>query len=350
MHTRIIPYHLVATDSDETKRLQDTAHPTFRSQRFNTAHHTRLDISAIVPESPVFTHEQPPWTAYGYTLWHPLIIRSQEMASSHIVTIPSFLSDDMMRCHASWIRTNRFPFSLVAETVSTWKSTQHGQALLPLLDDKQKWFIRLDQMSPKDSPFGGKEPSSTFEDVVVKICSSMRAWGCLQREQLEAKQQNREMKIQLVLNAWDDAMDPRREFRAFVPPPTARGAARDVTQLQVTCVSQYHWPLPLECAFGFSLQEPARLVCAGANGVLQSIKTFMQDEMSVQVTGLLLQYGFSFDVALQRDGTVRLVEVNPSGALSGCGACLFNWVSDGRVMYGLDEDVEFIVTMDEGGG
>ncbi|KAJ4351026.1 hypothetical protein N0V95_004197 [Ascochyta clinopodiicola] len=349
MHTRIVPYRLVTADYEETKRLQNTEHPTFRSQRFNTAHHTRLDILSTVPESPVFTHEQPPWTAYSYTLWHPLIIRSQKLASSHIVTIPSFLCDDMMRCHAAWISTNRFPHSLIAETVSAWKSTRRGRALLPLLDGQQKWFIRLDQMSPKDSPFGGKEPSSTFEDVVIKLCSSMRAWGCLQREVLAAEQQDRELQLQLVLNAWDDAMDPRREFRVFVPPPAARGAASVVAQFAITAVSQYHWPLPFERAFGFGLQETARLVCAGADALLESIKMFVQDEMDEQARGLLLRHGFTFDVALQGDGTVRLVEVNPFGALSGCGACLFNWVGDGKVLYGLQEGVEFIVSTDEDG-
>ncbi|KAF9693463.1 hypothetical protein EKO04_008318 [Ascochyta lentis] len=347
MHTRIIPYHLVAADYEEVKHLQDTTHPTSRSQRFNTAHHTRLDILTAVPESPVFNHEQPPWTAYGYTLWHPLITRSQRMASSHIATIPSFLYDDLMRCHAAWISTNRFPHSLVAETVSTWKGTRRGRTLLPFLDGKQKWFIRLDQMSPKDSPFGGKEPSSTFDDVVMKICSSMRAWGCLQREKLDAEAEDREMQIQLILNPWDEDMDVRREFRVFVPPPAARGEAGEVNKLQLTAVSQYHWPLSFERPFGCTLEETAHMVCTGSNGVLENIKTFMQEEMSERISGLLLKYGFSFDVALQEDGTVQLLEINPFGALSGCGACLFNWVSDGRAMYGLQEDVEFVVTRKE---
>mgnify|MGYP004501280199 CR=1 FL=1 len=70
--------------------------------------------------------------------------------------------------------------------------------------------------------------------------------------------------------------------------------------------------------------------------------------MSDEVTRALFKYGFSFDVALRHNGMVQLVEVNPFGALSGCGACLFSWVEDGRVLYGLEKEVEFVVTLDVG--
>jgi hypothetical protein len=60
----------------------------------------------------------------------------------------------------------------------------------------------------------------------------------------------------------------------------------------------------------------------------------------------LLTYSFSFDVALQPDGSVQLVEINPFGATSGCGACLFNLLIDGRIMYGLEGEV-FAVMLNE---
>ncbi|KAH6028547.1 hypothetical protein HBI54_229090 [Parastagonospora nodorum] len=61
---------------------------------------------------------------------------------------------------------------------------------------------------------------------------------------------------------------------------------------------------------------------------------------------MLLRYGFSFDVVLQDDGSVQLVELNPFGAMSGCGACLFNWIIDARMLYGL-EHVGFAIVLDE---
>jgi hypothetical protein len=153
------------------------------------------------------------------------------------------------------------------------------------------------------------------------------------------------MKIELVLNPWDEGMDPSREFRVFVPPPTARDAKEEVSQMRVSAVSQYRWPVPLTHPFNLSLRRMAELVCSGADEVLESIQVFMDKEMSQEIRKLLVKHGFSFDIALQEDGSVWLVEVNPFGALSGCGACLFNWVRDGRVLYGLKEDVEFVVTL-----
>jgi hypothetical protein len=40
------------------------------------------------------------------------------------------------------------------------------------------------------------------------------------------------------------------------------------------------------------------------------------------------------------------VEVNPLGGLSGCGACLFSQIGDGRMVYRLEWEGEFIVTLD----
>lgn len=349
MHINIVPYGLVAADHYEIKNLQSTTHPTSRSRRFNTARHARLEILPVVPESATFTHEEPPWTPYGYILWHPVTASSQNITTSHIVAIPTFLYDDMMRCYAAWISTNSIPPQLIADTIDTWQSTQRGKQLTPILNGENKWFIRLDQMSPKDSPFGGQEPSRTFEDVVLKLCSSMRAWGCLQRERKDAEQQDREMKIQLVLNPWDENMDPKHEFRVFVPPPAVRGASVEFENLKITAISQYHWPVPFEQIPGFSLEQTASFVCAGAQEVLESAKKFVVEDLSKEMGTLLLKYGFSFDVALQKDGKVHLVEINPFDALSACGACLFNWVTDGTLLYGLKEDVEFRITLQQSG-
>lgn len=41
-----------------------------------------------------------------------------------------------------------------------------------------------------------------------------------------------------------------------------------------------------------------------------------------------------------------LVEVNPFGGLSGCGACLFSQIGDRRMVYGLEWEGKFIVTLD----
>jgi hypothetical protein len=345
MQLRKIPYSLVTADSAAIAAIQDPSNPSSRSQRFSTAHHHLEKITPVVPSNAHFTRSTPPWTPYGYTLWHPLIAASQNLTEYHEILLPSFLYEDLLRCHSAWVATNRIHTSLLSEVVETLQCTKSGKKLASLLYGKRKWFIRLDQMSPKDSPMGGKLPSSTVEEVITRICSSMRAYGCLTREFEDAKKDDREMQIKLVLNPWDEAMDPGKEFRVFVPPPAAKtGREADATEFAISAISQYRWPMVFEAPWGLDLQQTVDLVDTGAKTVLTDIVAYTRRELSKDMTRLLLEYGFSFDVALQQDGSVQLVEINPFGALSGCGACLFNWVLDGKVMYGLEQP-QFTVTV-----
>jgi hypothetical protein len=83
----------------------------------------------------------------------------------------------------------------------------------------------------------------------------MRAYGCLQREFADAKRESRDMYIKLVLNPWDEGMDPGKEFRVFVPPPTASGKAAAPENIAVSAISQYKWPIVFEVPWGFSLNR-----------------------------------------------------------------------------------------------
>lgn len=69
----------------------------------------------------------------------------------------------------------------------------------------------------------------------------------------------------------------------------------------------------------------------------------------------LKERGFSFDIfdpstapTVQEDGVkMELVELNHSGAMSGCGSALFHWLDDARLLYGVKtpHEVEFRVTV-----
>jgi hypothetical protein len=348
MQIRAVPYQLVAADNAVVKKIQGSSHPSWRSQRFCTAHHNREEIITVVPETPTFTHAYPPWTPYGYAIWHNLIAQSQQMTEHHIFTIPSFLYEDFMRGHAAWMTSGQFSETFLEETIESWKSTTSGKQLAPLLDGTKKWFIRLDQMSPKDSPFGGNLPSSTFEDVIMKICSSMRAYGCLQHAKEDADKGDQRAVMQLILNPWNADMDPAREFRIFVPPPAAHGINEPhLYDFKISGISQYRWHCVFEPPFGLTVKEVAEKVCEGARSVLADLIDFTTARLGADTRNMLLKYGFSFDVALQQDGSVQLVEINPFGAMSGCGACLFNWVLDGITLYGLEEEVTFVVTLED---
>jgi hypothetical protein len=180
MKSRIVSASHIAEDSAAIKASQDAQNPLSHLQRFNTTDHAHHEIVKVVPETTHFTHVAPPWAPYGYTIWQELIARSQELTNHYVFDIPSFLYEDFMLVHASWLCSGIVPTHLVEGIVEDWVSSKSGKTLAALLDGgKRRWFIRLDQMSPKDSPFGGDLPSSTFNDIITKICSSMRAYGCL---------------------------------------------------------------------------------------------------------------------------------------------------------------------------
>ena len=42
----------------------------------------------------------------------------------------------------------------------------------------------------------------------------------------------------------------------------------------------------------------------------------------------------------------RLIELNDFGAMRGCGACLFHWIQDARLMYGESEGIEVVSQSD----
>jgi hypothetical protein len=242
------------------------------------------------------------------------------------------------------VTTNKFPEKLLKETAKTWKGTKRGKKLLRLLDGKRKWFIRLDQISPKDSPFRDKLPITIFSDIILRICSSMRAWNSLQDERLDAQQEGRDVRIDLILNPWDSSDGRRKRVPILRPTPCS-------SWLRSKCGSagtQRCQPVPLTLLLPLPsllhLAEDCNV--AGANTLLEEMKSYMNIKIDVKIGDLLVKHGFAFDVVVQEDASGQLVEVNPFGALSRCGACLFHWVRDAEVMYGFDKEAEFRMTVD----
>ena len=64
------------------------------------------------------------------------------------------------------------------------------------------------------------------------------------------------------------------------------------------------------------------------------------------MTADIRRRGFVFDVAENpKGGPVRLIDLNCFGTETGCGSCLFHWIRDAKVLYGLQEEVEVRVTL-----
>ncbi|KAJ4286554.1 hypothetical protein N0V90_013254 [Kalmusia sp. IMI 367209] len=345
MQLRTIPFVEVEADITATAHIdRDSSNSATRTPRFNACLHELEEIAATIPNTSKFTHSSPPWTAYGYTLWLPVIVKSQGLQDSHVFQIPLFVFEDLMRCHSSWINTGKISQQLLDDAAEAWESCKSGKVLQNLFNGTNEWFVRLDQMSPKDSPLVTGAVRS-IQDLIKKLASSMRVYGSLHREMEEATKQGRRMNMLGVLNPWNANMDASYEFRVFVPPPAARQVEDEcLNDLKIAAISQYRWHEPFKGLGGMTIQQTADKVYDGARAILQELIEHANQSLDQGIQALLIKHGLTFDVTLHQGNDVQLIEINPFGAMSGCGACLFNWIIDAHAMYGLEDEVVMLIT------
>ena len=284
------------------------------SARFNSLHHSREEIEVALPGLP---HTFPPRELYNYSNYLSVIAASRKM-SPKIIPIPRILNDMIERCFGAFHHVGGMRQSLVEEICETWP------ALVKHFRDNTtaKYFIRLEESSPKDSPVLPGAVSCA-EDVVKKICTSMRAKVAMEY----AGHINATEKV--ILLPWDERMDSAKEFRCFVPPNDT---------LRITAISQYRWHAHFAGWDYLGVEAPD--LGEHAKVLLQHIIHHSHSDGTLQQ---LRQYGLSFDIAAI-DGDVQLVEVNPFGAMSGCGSCLFHWLDDAKLLYGMEDEIELRVT------
>lgn len=338
MKIRVVPLSNVEADNAELEPRPE-GFTSERSLRQNTTSYTHTEIAEIIPETSFFLHAVPSCSPYDYTKWQPLVAKSQDIKEWHRSPIPPSLYHSLLLLHSSWVRTNKISESMVNDIVEDWTSTKPGQKLATILNGKKKWFIRFDQMSPKDSP-SEKLPSLTFYNVISKNCTSMRTYRRLKDAQgrIEREGINPENQIDLALNLWDDTMDAATKFRVFVPPPPARGVIEPrINAFKISAISQYRWCAALNLPFESSVQWVADRVIKGADKTLTDIIAYMACDLPLYERVLLLKHGFIFDIALKEDEKLQLIEIKTFGEMSAYCACLFNWVPDARVLYGLEE-------------
>ena len=267
---------------------------------FNTGRHA-------VTEVPV-GECLPPFEPTYYGLWLDIIADTADLCWNDIHVLPISDCDARLLIHAgkAALITGRVPGSELEDLLAS--IAPH----VPKVAPSQGWFMRLDRMSCKDTP-GGSSPVLTAMDIIQRLTTSFRAQGSLQL-QLE-KQQS----IKLYLLPYNTAMNTSREFRVYCAPGG-----------QIAAISQYHW----HKASAWTNEDLAVI----ATGV-QSLHRVILHE--IERTGSPLnQTGFVFDMLYAEEkGNVsarnvfQLIELNPFGALSGCGSCLFHWIRDWEILY-----------------
>jgi hypothetical protein len=228
------------------------------------------------------------------------------------------------------------------------KAVFHGQ---------KEWFLRLDPCSTKDArgEDGTKYTSTirTIEDALQRICASRRATRALEDIVLPGP-------TRLLFIPHNKHMDTSREFRVFCPPLWTLSALssnhlREATPNQsrddgytpgrITAISQYRWHSPWHRPSLAAAQKDAEKALADAKSIHSEILTYAATLPDQSVLQKMHSEGFVFDIFETTNGDMQLLEINPFGAMSGCGSCLFHWIDDAPLLYGARERVEVRFTM-----
>jgi len=86
-----------------------------------------------------------------------------------------------MRCHSSWVNYGKVNQQILEDATKTWESCKLGTALKNLFNETKEWFVRLNQISLKDSLLVSGAVRS-IKDLVTKLALSIRVYGPLHRE------------------------------------------------------------------------------------------------------------------------------------------------------------------------
>ena len=311
---------------DDIEKSFATAKCTGNEQTdYNTHCHGKNEISAVLPE---FEHSKPDMAQSWILLepWLDIITSSQGLTDRdvHRVKLPKiFLGRVLLACNVALITGHIATSDLEDLDDSFPSTTTRGIALETLLHETE-FFARLDTCSLKDALIG-KGPVKNTRDLWMRLATSLRGTAGIKA----LRQDNIDNPTYLYLFPWNASMDNRLEYRVFCAPCGGR----------VSAISQYQWHSiwyhgTKEAA---AQERVSRRVLEGAEEIHAQIlaHSMMTDSMR--------RRGFSFDVLENGggDGDIQLIELNHFGAMSGCGSCLFHWIRDARVLYGLEDGVEF---------
>ncbi|MDI1487593.1 MAG: hypothetical protein OHK93_006863 [Ramalina farinacea] len=306
----------------------DLESESFTEQRvYNTSFHTREDITAVLPSIHHPDPEEQPWILLRP--WLPLIMESQGISpeSVHEIRLPSTFLTILESTFRSGLSLGRVNRDDMRDLVSYFPmKSANGCDIVALLQG-QKILARLDTCSLKDAIIG-QGPIKNISDICARLATSARGTKGL-RDLREGKPG---YPCSLFLFPWRDEIRTELEYRVFCPPGT-----------RIAAISQYRWHQPWyhhDASTHDQLEIATKLV-HGCEELYDQIIKHAGDERD-EVT----ENGFVFDVVeIPQTHEVQLLELNCFGAMTGCGACLFHWIKDAEILYGLREGVKVRVTI-----
>ncbi len=316
----IIPYGAVeAALSEENESLRE-------QREYNTTFHTREEITAVLPNMQHFGSEEQPWILLSP--WLDLIMSSRGLAEIdvHRILLPGTFLIQLIHASQVGLHMHRISGDDAEDLAAAFPTTTtRGDHIEDLLQHN-RFFVRLDACSLKDAHIG-QGPIKNVRDLWMRLATSARGMTGIR----DLRKLDISTPIYMYLFPWQDDMRTELEYRVYCAPPTGRIAA----------ISQYKWHTRWYHADAKEKHE------GYAERLMQSCGKLHEKIMThPAMTSLLESRGFVFDVVEDPDTqNVTLIELNDFGAMSGCGACLFHWIRDAKVMYGMNEKVEVRVAV-----
>ncbi|KAF1981662.1 hypothetical protein K402DRAFT_457865 [Aulographum hederae CBS 113979] len=333
-----------------------TSTPLTPQTDLNTHMHPLTDIQAAIPHLP---HRAPDAIQPFVLLspWLDLIISSQRLdpADCHRIKLPSFYCENLFKAGKTWQVSREVRSSTKEELAGDFPlRTVEGKRMEEVFGSGKKYFVRLDTCNLKDAMelpgkgvWGrdvkvGHLPLISSEQIWQRIVTSERGV-----EGIDCLGNVGDL-VFVYLFPWREEVGKGTEFWVFCPPLLGDLAA----------ISQYKWLEALDLELGSDSEGGRReeRLRNWAEELWKGVKEVHGRIMDhPNMTDDLKESGFTFDVAEVdlapgKDGEsskeVQLVELNPFGAMSGCGSCLFNWVKDARVIYGMEDHVELRLALE----
>lgn len=323
-------------------------------QTFNTHHHSHHDISLLVPE---FPHSKPEDSAYNPWIllspWLDLISSSQGFnleTDIHRILLPKIFCTQVLRASTVALIMGRLATTDEEDLSESFPQTTTDGTLLDSLfsqNQTKKFFVRMDPCSLKDAVIG-QGPVKNVKDLWTRLATSARGTTGITSLMTTVSSSHHllveEQPVYMYLLPWRESMNTSLEYRVFCAPGSSG---------KISAISQYSWHKPWYHALESdeNQEQVVQKVWRGVQDI--HAKIMAHSSMSER----LKETGFSFDVfdpsptttTTQEDGghKVELIELNHSGAMSGCGSALFHWLDDARLLYGLkaQQEVEFRVTV-----
>ncbi|SJL01487.1 uncharacterized protein ARMOST_04809 [Armillaria ostoyae] len=310
----------------------------FENDEYNTYAHPYESIQSVIPRTPdsVLVHRIPDMTVEHLSNWVDLIMatRCENPANVHVFHLPPVLVAEILAAANVWVFRKREPPEM-DELVSLFpRLTKAGIPASSVFAGKD-YFLRLDFCSAKDSEAANSSVDDVAE-IIEMLYKSRRACRAL-ADELERRKGRPGRPVNLFLLPFNHDINPAREYRVFVPPSES--------VLSVSAISQYRWHKPFYEADRSAAMCRAKEVHEGAIRILELILEHAES-LPQQVRDTMQREGLVFDVFQTSGGEVQLVEINPFGAMSGCGTSLFHWVRDAKLLYGECSKVEVRLSME----